>query len=462
MGKYLDKTGLSAFWQKIKDTFAKKSDIPVANPTLDGSEEKLTGVAFGETKYAIPEGLPYIKSVEITYGTNIGDLAVLLSGSSHFYGIAKFTGLFNGHYICDLNVSGGISYITDTKTGVVYSNLSNNINSMLIHVLLTDQYIVNKLKSVKYIDGYTGGDGSLSAKLKWLVSSGHVTATNDEFIFDSYYWSVSPIYSSNVQIQIKSLNSDSWYAFYDATNNTDLINVDNISNISLNTKQKNLLINPTLDGTESELTAIQYNGTNYKISSGGGVSGDYLPLDGGHMNGDIEFPNDQGLINDENPTGFGFNDCGEPTILNGYGRYICIATDYFAGEYTYYNFPDEGGTVALTSDIPHQHDIHFMSGTGIAANVYIWFTLNITDTSAFTTAAAVASALYNRGNTERRNAVSATGRANNSSGSFAGSIVGVYAPNVNTIGVVYMNSTGTIGTVEYATSLLTSMRDKVN
>lgn len=120
-------------------------------------------------------------------------------------------------------------------------------------------------------------------------------------------------------------------------------------------------------------------------------------------------------------------------------------------------------TFVTLDSISYQHDIHFMSGTGIAASVYIWFTLNLKGVStAYTTSAQIASVLYGRGNTERRNAVSATGRANNTSGSFVGSIVGVYAPNTTTIGVVYMTSTGTISTVEYATSLLTSIRDKVN
>lgn len=49
--------------------------------------------------------------------------------------------------------------------------------------------------------------------------------------------------------------------------------------------------------------------------------------------------------------GWGFNDASEPTLLNKAGRFIQIATDSFDGNYNEYYFPEQEGTVALTSNV---------------------------------------------------------------------------------------------------------------
>lgn len=139
--------------------------------------------------------LPYIKSVEINYGTRLVDLdTILSSGSGEFYGVAKFTGLFNGHYFCDLNVKGGISYITDTKTGAVYSNQSNNSNLMGIHTLLTDQYKVNNLKT---INGQSLiGNGNIEVQ-PTLVSGTNIKTINGQSILGSGNIAISSSSSSS-------------------------------------------------------------------------------------------------------------------------------------------------------------------------------------------------------------------------------------------------------------------------
>jgi hypothetical protein len=206
MGKYLDKTGLSAFWQKIKDTFAKKSDIPDSYTKDESDTKYLPTVSF------VYNG-PRAHTVKSVY-----DLIIESAP--------------NGQ--CFLNITGYLTF---------------------------SGYI-----SIRYMGAY--------------------------------------------QIQMMDFGNSTY-----------------VSNI--------------YSGSDAFDTVI-----NSLASSGG----DYLPLSGGSITGNIDFQNDQGIVNTDNKAGFGFNDSGEPTIVNGYGRYISIGTDYFAGDYINYYFPDLDGTVMISKE----------------------------------------------------------------------------------------------------------------
>lgn len=289
----------------------------------------------------------------------------------------------------------------------------------------------------------------------------------------------------------------------------------------------------------------------------------YLPKTGGEMSGNILFDNAQGIENIVLMSYIGFNDEGSPCLINENGRYICIGNDVLDGDYTNYYFPENGGTLALTSDfktingqsiigsgditisgatgnyveltgaqtitgvktfstyvkspyyvatgcydaedyietsqlcadgiyiavpdgegstsdefilfpaksgtmaltsdVPYTHNIYIMPGTGATSGAYIILTLNVKGRStAYTTVAQIASYLYSKGHTTQQNCVMASGKCSTSSSTFAGFVVGVYASSSTTLNVVYVTTGGTITSVSYATSLLTSMRDKVN
>lgn len=70
-------------------------------------------------------------------------------------------------------------------------------------------------------------------------------------------------------------------------------------------------------------------------------------VEGYFSNGNLTSHPCGGMVNAISGSTIGFNDAGEPTILNKEGRYIAIATDGLDGNYNYYDFPDKEGTVVL-------------------------------------------------------------------------------------------------------------------
>lgn len=126
------------------------------------------------------------------------------------------------------------------------------------------------------------------------------------------------------------------------------------------------------------------------------------------------------------------------------------------------NFPAKPCRLAAEDDIPHQHDIYIMPGSGNAAGVYIYLTLNTKKSTTYSSVSEVAAELYNSGNNSRYYAVQATGRYGTSSSNFGGIVIGVYATSTTNLSIVYMDvSVGAIGTISYTASTFTSMRDVV-
>ncbi len=180
-------------------------------------------------------------------------------------------------------------------------------------------------------------------------------------------------------------------------------------------------------------------------SGGGSVSGDYLPLTGGTIEGDLSISNGEltastivaesigvsgGLYIDEGGylslsemyvgqedevcisgsgialsnvdikmsdvhgithpytgNGIGFNDECNPTILNTNGRFFTIATDSFDGDYIAYLFPEKEGTVALVDDIPTYY-MHTVSVSKLGGkNCNIAFTVINKSSTALTVTA---------------------------------------------------------------------------
>lgn len=58
-----------------------------------------------------------------------------------------------------------------------------------------------------------------------------------------------------------------------------------------------------------------------------------------------------GIYESFGDSGFGFDDEGFPCILNAKTREISVAVDSFDGDYLRYKFPENSGTIALTSDL---------------------------------------------------------------------------------------------------------------
>lgn len=138
----------------------------------------------------------------------------------------------------------------------------------------------------------------------------------------------------------------------------------------------------------------------------------------------------------------------------------------------YLYFPaDVTGTLALVEDlepyalkteVPHQHDIYIMPGSGNAAGMYIWFTLTTNRSTAYSNVTEIVTDLVARGNNSQYYALQATGRCGSSSSSFSGHIAGVYGDSNNNLNIIYFSSTGSRGVTTLSASLFTSFRDKVN
>lgn len=117
---------------------------------------------------------------------------------------------------------------------------------------------------------------------------------------------------------------------------------------------------------------------------------------------------------------------------------------------------------ANKSDIPHQHDVYIMPGSGTAGGLYVYLTLNVKKSTTYSSVAEVVEELYNNGNISQYYAVSATGRCGSSSSNFIGIVVGVYATSKTNLTVMAINpSNGAISLNSYTTTQLTSMRDIV-
>ena len=187
----------------------------------------------------------------------------------------------------------------------------------------------------------------------------------------------------------------------------------------------------------------------------------YLPTSGGTLTGNVILEND----------GIGFK-CGQEN--NGfwnYDGYPSIASDDFSifvsseinssnGFWIY--FPQKPCNLAAEDDIPHQHDVYILPGSGTAAGVYMYLTLNVKKSTTYSSAAEIAAELYNNGNVSQYYAVSATGRCGSSSSNFIGIIVGVYATSETNLTIMAINpSNGAISLNSYTTSQFTSMRDIV-
>ena len=86
----------------------------------------------------------------------------------------------------------------------------------------------------------------------------------------------------------------------------------------------------------------------------------YLPLSGGIMTGDICVGDSNtgtaciGLMNKKDgpyKKGWGFNDSGDPCILNQSDRSIYFSTTELSDDYMCYTFPEKSGTIALVEDV---------------------------------------------------------------------------------------------------------------
>lgn len=187
----------------------------------------------------------------------------------------------------------------------------------------------------------------------------------------------------------------------------------------------------------------------------------YLSRTGGTMTGNVTLNSGVGIKCGTSGNGF-FNANGYPGISSS-DRSLYISAGQFGTNQGYWvRFPEGPGNLAITDEIPHQHDIYIMPGSGNAGGVYIYLTLNVKKTAAFSSVAEIITELNSRGNASQHNAVQATGRCGTSSSNFMGHVIGVFASNASTLNIVYVSSSGSVLTTALAASLFSSFRDLVN
>lgn len=126
----------------------------------------------------------------------------------------------------------------------------------------------------------------------------------------------------------------------------------------------------------------KYNGTSWEeitfppsAHTHENLEGRIGTVEGYFNNGNLTSHPCGGMVNDMSGATIGFNDAGDPTILNKEGRYIAIATDTLDGNYNYYDFPDFDGTVAVINSTSGDLTIGGTwigdSGIGTLGEIYV-------------------------------------------------------------------------------------------
>ena len=151
----------------------------------------------------------------------------------------------------------------------------------------------------------------------------------------------------------------------DLSNYAKLTDIDNIKNgttvVGKATKDGAGNVIKDTYATKTEIptkTSELTNDSNF-LTEHQDLSG-YLPLSGGIMTGDICVGDSNtgtaciGLMNKKDgpyKKGWGFNDSGDPCILNQSDRSIYFSTTELSDDYMCYTFPEKSGTIALVEDV---------------------------------------------------------------------------------------------------------------
>lgn len=242
------------------DAIELGSDV-IANPTLEGGEDDLTSIEIDGTKYSIPEGTS-VEANPTLAGTEADLVGIEVNGTK--FKVPK------GSYIATLSSSNQISadslaYITahymDTPCYVPYN--VRDINTMCLF------HVAGKSGTSSFItDIITNSGSDTTVHVMWLTILGSSI---------TYHNSIAPNVTANPT----------------GTGSADLTKLT-VGSTTYNIPQgTEVAANPTLAGTEAELTGLEVGGTKYKVPS------DYLPLAGGTMSGNINFPGDKGIASSE-------------------------------------------------------------------------------------------------------------------------------------------------------------------
>ena len=193
--------------------------------TINGSTLLGSGDLVVSTNRAFPSGWP----------------------TSNSYTTKQFCDIVNA----DVNAVQGLSYLGEVRWSDLPSTMING--EVIVEIM--------------------SGTGSSNKVILLTITSGNLSP----YMWKYTYWNNGSSLSGWIGFQPELVSGTN----IKTINNTSILGSGDIS-ISSGTQ---VIANPTLAGTESDLTGLEVDGTKYKVPS------DYLPLSGGTMTGDINLTN---------------------------------------------------------------------------------------------------------------------------------------------------------------------------
>lgn len=204
----------------------------VANPTLEGGEDDLTSIEIDGTKYAIPEGSS-VEANPTLAGTEADLVGVEIDGVR--YAVPK------GAYIATKTSN---SQISVESLNYIYANYKTI--PCYVEYSSAVYRIVYRVGAKLYTDGYPNSPGTSNGSviyMRWLIiTDGRITEISDQ--------------------------SRTVIANPSGTGTATLTNLTVGSTIYNVPQGTEVAANPTLVGTESDLTGLDVGGTKYKVRDG--------------------------------------------------------------------------------------------------------------------------------------------------------------------------------------------------
>lgn len=274
-------------------------------------------------------------------------------------------------------------------------NTNKYVNNVLVKIMSGETAFFHGYISMEY-----RGDNGYVISIFEFTNNGRVTTligTSAETYFEDFL-AANMVELAN---KINGLhNSNPWggFGFIDYEGEPVIYNADNSNVLHLGTGPDEVIYNyafPTNDcfipGTDSqgaEGQILQSNGDgtfSWTNAPSGGASGDYLPLTGGIVTDNIVFPIGYGIETTQD-TGNGFFNADDyPGIATDDGSIYVSRSGMNVGPNTgdWFYFPEEGGTLALTSDIP-QYYMHTIFITNQSRTLVISYMVISTRATAYT------------------------------------------------------------------------------
>lgn len=247
----------------------------------------------------------------------------------------------------------------------------------------------------------------------------------------------------NIEWQVKDTSETDGYYIAHPVTDADVVNFSANGFNATNTQDaiievKGLIpdtvtANPTLAGTESNLTSIQIGSTKYAIPSGGGTA-DKLSFTGTDTDC---FTTHQTDASFQGTSGWATYLIGNHGNGASYYNQIIRLPFWGAPEYERLEAGTRKGWYKFWTEEnmskKYYHNIKMYRSSYVFS-----FLLITSDASAYTSVSQINTALRNEGCTDQASAVIASGYAS----SDMYKIVGVFAPNTERIGVMYASNSG--------------------